>query len=87
MKTARDYLLATLQRIVAGGDLTTDELGRAIPDPRLLDDRSEMDAWEELSHWADDDDIRAKDARYREHKRERMRGHIARLGDQPPLLD
>lgn len=81
MTSARDYLLATLQRIVDGGDLTTDELDVAIPDPGLLDGRSEKDAWEELSHWADDDDIRARDVRYSEHKRERMRDHIARLRD------
>lgn len=81
MTTPREYLLNMLQRIVDGGDLTTDELDTAIPDPRLLDDRSEKDAWEELSHWADDDDIRARDVRYSEYKRERMRDHIAALRD------
>lgn len=81
MTTARAYRLATLQHVVDGGDLTTDELDAAIPDPRVLDSRSEKDAWEELSHWADDEDIRARDARYSENKRDRMRHHIARLRD------
>lgn len=81
MTNARAYLLAILQRVAQGGDLTTDELDAAIPNPRLLDGRSEKDAWEELSHWADDDDNRVRDERYAEQKRERMRDHIARLNE------
>ena len=79
MTNARQYLRNTLQRIVDGGDLTTEELDAAIPDPLILA-RLEKDAWEELSHWADDDDIRAKDKRYAADKRDRMRGHIIALG-------
>ena len=79
MTYARQYLRDTLQHIVAGGDLTTEELDAAVPDPLILA-RVERDAWEELSHWADDDDIRAKDKRYAASKRDRMREHIIALG-------
>ncbi len=78
MTAARPYLLATLQRVADGGDLTSKELHAAIPDPLLLD-LVEKDAWEQLSHWADDEDIRAKDAKYAAFKRNWMRDHIAAL--------
>ena len=79
MTNARQYLRNTLQGIVDGGDLTTAQLDAAIPDPLILA-RLVKDAWEELSHWADDDDIRAKDKRYAADKRDRMRCHIIALG-------
>lgn len=78
MTDARQYLQDILQRIVDGGDLTTEELDDAIPNPLILG-RVEKDAWEQLSHWADDDDIRAKDKRYAASKRNRMRDHIIAL--------
>ena len=78
MTDAHQYLRDTLQRIVDGGDLTTEELDAVVPDPVILS-RVERDAWEELSHWADDDDIRAKDKRYAANKRDRMRDHITAL--------
>ncbi len=71
MSEARRYLLATLHRVADGGDVTDHELGAAIPDPLALN-RSERYAWEELSHWADDEDIRANDPSYSAYKRERM---------------
>lgn len=78
MSGVRDYLIATLQHIVDGGDVTTEELDAAIPDPRGLE-RAEKVAWEQLSHWADDADIRAKDSRYAAFKREWMREQIKAL--------
>ncbi len=78
MTDARRYLRDTLQRIVDGGDLTTEELDAAVLNPLLLG-RVEQNAWEELSHWADDDDIRAKDERYAASKRNRMRDQIIAL--------
>ena len=78
MTAARAYLLSTLQKVADGGDLTTEELDAAVPNPRLLDS-AEKDAWEQLSHWADDADIRAKDVRYASFKRDWMRAHIKAL--------
>ena len=78
MTAARSYLLSALQRVADGGDLTTEELDAAIPNPRLLD-AAEKDAWEQLSHWADDADIRAKDAHYASFKRDWIRERIAAL--------
>ena len=67
-----------LQRIAGGGDITTQELDAAVPDPIMLDD-DEKRGWEELSHWAEDADIRAKDERYAAFKREWMRDRISAM--------
>lgn len=79
MNAARAYLLAALTRVVDGGDITNDELAEAIPDPLTLA-RDERYAWEQLSHWADDADIRARDSDYASFKRDWMREHITTLG-------
>lgn len=78
MNSARAHLLTMLERVADGGDITTQELDLAIPDPLILDKR-EKAAWEELSHWADDDDIRTRDARYADFKRQWMRDHMSIL--------
>ena len=78
MTAARAFLLEALQRVADGGDVGAAELDTAVPDPFALD-YAEKNAWEELSHWADDDDIRERDGRYAAHKRERMRDHVAAL--------
>lgn len=78
MTIARASLLEALQRVADGRDVTESELETAVPDPFALDP-AEKAAWEELSHWADDDDIRERDERYAASKRERMRDHIAAL--------
>ena len=80
MTDARSYLLTTLQRVVDGGSLTPEELDAAIPNPLVLD-RVERDAWEQLSHWADDEDIHARDSDYALFKRAWMRKHIIRLSN------
>ena len=78
MTAARVFLLGALQRVAGGGDIGEAELDAAVPDPFTLDP-AEKSAWEELSHWADDDDIRQRDERYAASKRERMRDHVAAL--------
>jgi len=78
MTSARAHLLTMLERVADGGDITTQELDLAIPDPLILDER-EKAAWEELSHWADDEDIRMRDARYTGFKRQWMRDHMSTL--------
>ncbi len=75
MTAARAFLIEALQRVFGGGDLGEAELVAAIPDPFALDSK-EKSAWEELSHWADDDDIRERDDGYAASKRERMRDHL-----------
>jgi hypothetical protein len=60
---ARTVLLATLRRVIDGGDVTNDELDAAIIAPADLRG-AERKAWHGLSYWADDDDIRAKDPAY-----------------------
>lgn len=78
MTAARPFLVEALQHVARGGDIGEAELDAAVPDPFALDAR-EKDAWEELSHWADDDDIRERDASYTASKRERMRDHLQAL--------
>lgn len=82
MTAARAFLLDALQRVADGGDIEEAELETAVPDPFALDD-GEKNAWEELSQWADDDDIRARDERYAAYKRGRMRDCIAKLRADP----
>ncbi|MEV5031084.1 hypothetical protein [Sphingobium sp. LMC3-1-1.1] len=78
MTVIRTYLLETLQRVADGGDIEQDELDAAVPNPLALDPL-EKDAWEQLSHWADDADIRQKDPNYATFKRDWMRDRIAAL--------
>ena len=59
----RAFLFDALRRVRDGGTFTNEELLSAIPDPSSLVE-IERAAWYRLSHWADDDDIRAKDSRY-----------------------
>ena len=83
MSKARAFLLATLQHVADGGDLTVAELDTGMPNPLMLDP-TERDAWEELSHWADDDDVRGKDVNYTAYKRERLRDRLAELNGYLP---
>ncbi len=78
MTLARAFLLDTLQRVADGGDIGESELDTAVPDPFALD-AAEKIAWKELSHWADDNDIRGRDERYSASKRERMRKYLVTL--------
>jgi hypothetical protein len=78
MTIARAFLLEVLQRVADGGDVAESELDAAVPDPFALDPAEKI-AWEALSHWADDDDIRERDKRYAASKCERMRDHVAAL--------
>jgi len=78
MTVARAFLLEALQRVADGGEVTESALDTAMPDPFTLDP-AEKTAWEELSHWADDDDIREQDERYAASKRERIRDHVVAL--------
>ncbi|MCC2976363.1 hypothetical protein LK533_06710 [Sphingomonas sp. PL-96] len=78
MVDARAFLIAALRRVADGGDIDNAELDAAVPDPLSLA-RCEKDAWEALSHWADDDDIRARDPRYATLMRDTVRRCLANL--------
>ncbi len=78
MTAVRTFLLGALKRVADGGEINEDELVAAIPDWSALD-ASEKKALEQLTHWADDEDIRARDAEYATLKRQWMRDHIERL--------
>jgi hypothetical protein len=68
---ARTFLLATLRRVIDGGDVTNDELDAAIAAPAGLRG-AERKAWHGLSYWADDDDVRAKDPTYAPSRRRQL---------------
>jgi hypothetical protein len=63
MTDARTLLINCLRRVIDGGDVTNDELDAASADPGALRG-VERRAWQGLSYWADDEDIRAKDPAY-----------------------
>ncbi len=67
----RTFLLATLRRVIDGGDVTNAELEAAITEPVRLRG-AERKAWHGLSYWADDDDIRVKDLAYARPRRRQL---------------
>ena len=78
MSQHREYLLATLRHIIAGGDLSQSDLDAAVAEPRLLRG-PELKAWYGLSYWADDDDIRARKPEYGPMRREGLARLLAAL--------
>ena len=82
MTAARASLLEDLQRVADGEDIVEAELEAAVPDPFMLDP-AEKNAWEDLSHWADDDDIRERDEHYAALEPERMRSCCRSDGEGP----
>ncbi|MGV3580160.1 hypothetical protein [Brevundimonas sp.] len=63
MSVHREYLAASLRRVIDGGDITNAELSAGIPDARVLKG-DELKAYLGLSYWTDDADIRQKDPLY-----------------------
>jgi hypothetical protein len=59
----RSYLFHALDRVLGGNELSRRELEAAIIHPQSLRGH-ENDAWEQLGHWADEADLRARDENY-----------------------
>jgi hypothetical protein len=74
----RSFLIEGLRTVRDGGSFTNEQLFSGVSDPRALDE-FEKAAWECLSHWADDDDIRAKDPKYETHQRKKAAEALADL--------
>lgn len=72
MLTPRQFILAALEQITNGGDLTGAELSRGVPNSHALS-TDERAAWLELQRWTEDDDLREKDAGYAHYKRDLIR--------------
>lgn len=64
-------LISLSKRVLTGDEITTDELSAVIPDPVELDQLERL-AWQRLSRWADDDDIRLTDEAYAEMRRRQI---------------
>jgi hypothetical protein len=71
-------LLNALRRVRDGGTFTNEELLSIIQDPASLQE-IERAAWYRLSHWADDEDIRAKDSRYADMQERQIGAALADL--------
>ncbi|MBO9623500.1 MAG: hypothetical protein J7500_12390 [Sphingomonas sp.] len=65
----RTSLVELLDRALSPENVVPEDLDSAIPYPRSLG-RLETKAFEALSHWLDDGDIRARDAAYASRQRE-----------------
>lgn len=78
MTDARMFLIASLRRVIDGGDVTNDQLYAAIADPGTLRG-AEQKAWHGLSYWADDEDIRAKDPAYAPLRRRQLNDLLVAL--------
>ena len=96
---SRLALIGLLKRVLAGDQTAAGELSSVAPDPLALDQIERL-AWQRLSQWGDDDDIRAKDDAYAEMRREQIADALSdlealeagyvpseiALGDHIPLL-
>ncbi|WP_447954204.1 hypothetical protein [Sphingopyxis chilensis] len=71
-------LIDMMKRALADGNITNNELFAAAPDPKGLAELERV-AWQRLSHWADDDDIRAKDKVYADKQRRNIAEALADL--------
>lgn len=78
MTEARTFLLDALHRANSGGTVTFEEFHAAIHDPRGLD-QVEHIAWERLSQWVDDGDIRSRDAAYADMQHRQIAGALEDL--------
>jgi hypothetical protein len=78
MSESRSFLLDALRRASLGLEVTNEELLRAVPDPSLLGE-IEKDAWYKLSQWADDGDIRVRDAAYGDMQEKQIAAALADL--------
>ena len=78
MTAARPFLIDGLRKVRGGSRFTNQELLSGVADPSVLDE-FEKAAWECLSHWADDDDIRAKDPKYAAYQQEKAVETLADL--------
>lgn len=78
MTEASSFLVESLRRVIAGGDVTNDQLDAAIANPAALRG-AERNAWHGLSYWADDDDIRAKDSEYAPSRRRQLASRLIDL--------
>jgi hypothetical protein len=78
---ARTFLLATLRRVIDGGNVTNDELYAAIAALARLRG-AERKAWYGLSYWADDGDVRAKDPAYGPSRRKQLADLLSALEDE-----
>jgi hypothetical protein len=59
----RSYLLHALARVLDGAELSRGELEAAITGSGNLT-QHENDAWQQLGHWVDETEVRAKDKNY-----------------------
>ena len=75
---ARLALIEMMKRVLADGNITNSELFAAAPDPTGLAELERV-AWQRLSHWADDDDIRANDKDYADKQRQNIAEALADL--------
>lgn len=80
MTCIRDAILI-LEKVLAG-DMSADD---ALIEWSDIDDESNeimIGAWHELTHYAADADIRAKDTEYAEYQREQLKTYASRLSSQ-----
>jgi hypothetical protein len=76
--TTRLALINLMKQVLAGDQITDAELSASVPDPTALD-RNEQLAWQRLSQWADDDDIRVNDEAYSHMQRRHVAEALADL--------
>ncbi len=74
----RQALIDLMKQVLVGEEITNEDLLAAAPDPAVLDQIERL-AWQRLSQWADDDDIRDKDHVYADMQRRHVAEALAAL--------
>lgn len=69
-------LIDMMKQALTDGNITNSELFAAAPDPTDLTELERV-AWQRLSHWADDNDIRANDTAYADMQRRNLAAALA----------
>ena len=78
MSEHREALIQWLGHVIDDGNITNDELHGAFPHPENLIG-AERKAWQGLSYWADDEDVRIKDPAYAPAQRRSLSRLLERL--------
>lgn len=78
MSADRTFLIEALQGVIAGGDITGEQLDAGLNAAVKLRG-AELKAYYGLCYWADDGDIREKDPAYAPMRREGLARLLSRL--------
>ena len=78
MNESRSFLSAALRRLIDGQEVSDQELGSAVPDPRALG-LLEKGAWVQLKNWPEDTGFRANNPNFAAYSQQRLKDLLVKL--------